>query len=144
MSTTGVSPVKAGPGWPCDWAPKREQMRLGRVPNRDTSRLGTRAEPTHGQDAHATACLTLSLGLLSSLVFEKLPPHPVLRRIVIFCLLSGISYWLAGTAAAGIFALLTAIYRSSGRAWLAALLALPATVGLIWVLADYVLYLSPR
>jgi hypothetical protein len=28
MCITGVSPVQAGPRWPCDWAPKRERTRL--------------------------------------------------------------------------------------------------------------------
>ncbi len=89
-------------------------------------------------------CLTLSLGLLSSLVFEKMPQRRGLLRIVIFCLLGGMNYWLAGTGSAGVFALMTVIYLLRSRAWPAALLALPVTAGVIWILADYVFYLSPR
>jgi hypothetical protein len=89
-------------------------------------------------------CLTLSLGLLFSWVFEKMSQWHVFLRIVIFCFLSGISYWLGGTGAAGIFALMTIIYLLFRRAWLAALLALPATAGVIRVLADYAFYLSPK
>jgi hypothetical protein len=88
-------------------------------------------------------CLTLSLGLLFSWVFEKMPRHRALRTVA-FCLLSGISYWLGGTGAAGIFALMTVIYLLFRRAWLAALLALPATAGIIRILADSVFYLSPK
>ncbi len=89
-------------------------------------------------------CLTLSLGLLLAWVFEQVPQRRALLRIVIFCLLGGISYWLGGTGAAAIFALMTAIYLLRRRAWLAALLALPATAGVIWGLADYVFHLSPQ
>jgi len=89
-------------------------------------------------------CLTLSLGLLFSLVFEKIPRCRVLLRAAIFCLLGGIGYWLGGTGAVSIFALMTVIYLVRSRGWLAVLLALPATAGGIWVLADYVFYLSPR
>jgi hypothetical protein len=95
-------------------------------------------------DHPLVVCLTLSLGLLSSLVFEKIPQHRVVLWLVTFCLLGGINYWLAGTGATGIFAIMTALYLLLRRAWLAALLALPVTAGVIRGLADHSFELSPK
>jgi hypothetical protein len=95
-------------------------------------------------DHPLAAGLTLSLGLLLSLVFEKLPLRRVPLRVVVFGLLAGISYWLGGAGSASVFALMTVIHLLFRRAWLAALLALPVTAGIIWILADHVFYLSPR
>jgi hypothetical protein len=95
-------------------------------------------------DHPLAACLTLSLGLLSSWAFEKLVPSRIPLRLVLLCLVSGLNYWLAGTGAAGIFACMTVVYLLFRRAWLATLVPLPATAGVIWLLADYAFDLSPK
>jgi len=90
------------------------------------------------------ACLALSMGLLFSLVFEWVPLHRAPIRMVVFCLMAAISYWLAGAGAAFIFALMTAVCLLRRRDWLPALVVLPVTAVIIWVLADYVFFLSPK
>ncbi len=91
-----------------------------------------------------SACLALSLGLLFSLVFEKVPLRRASTRTAAFCLMAASSYWLAGAGAAFLFALMTAIYLLRRRNWLASLVVLPVTAAIIWVLADYVFFVSPK
>ncbi len=63
---------------------------------------------------------------------------------MLFCLVGGMDYWLAGTGAAAVFTLMTVLCLLLRRAWLAALLPLPATAGIIWVLAEHAFDLSPK
>jgi hypothetical protein len=94
-------------------------------------------------DHALAACLTLAVGLLFSLVFEKAPVRRRPIRIAVFGLVAGVGYWLGGAGAALVFALLTTVYRLVRRDWIAGLLTLPVTALIIWVLADYVFLLSP-
>ena len=90
------------------------------------------------------ACLTLSLGLLFSLAFEKVPLRRAEVRLLLFVLLAGTCYALGGAGAAFLFTLMTAAHLLCRREWLSAVLVLPAGAALLRVLADYVFYMSPR
>lgn len=88
-------------------------------------------------------CLVVSVGLLLSLGFEKIPIRSLPIRIVIYCLMAAISYWLAGAGGVFIFSLMTTIYLLFIRKeWIPAVLAFPAVVVIIWFLAEYVFHLS--
>ena len=91
------------------------------------------------------ASLTVSLGLLFSLFFERIP----LRRFVIhaplFCIMAAILFWFAGAGGISVFLIMTLIFAIFVRRdWALSLLALPAGFAVIWVLAQYVFLLPPR
>ena len=90
------------------------------------------------------ACLTSSMGLLSSLIFEKMPSRRIPASIVAFCILVGISYWFAGAGAAFVFAAMTVVHLLIRRQWLPGLLAPPAAAVIVWGLAEYVFLMSPK
>ncbi|MEJ2704815.1 MAG: DUF6057 family protein, partial [Sedimentisphaerales bacterium] len=88
-------------------------------------------------------CLVLSLGLLFSLIFEKVPVRKTTIHIAEYCLMAGVSYWLAGAGGVFVFSLMTTIYLLFIRKeWIAAVFAIPAVVAIIWILAEYVFHLS--
>ena len=92
-----------------------------------------------------SACLAMSLGLLCSLIFERLPLRRLVIRAVVYCLMAAVLFWLAGAGGLLIFALMTVIYgifihRDFGLP----VLALPAGFGIIWCLALYVFFIPPR
>jgi hypothetical protein len=92
-----------------------------------------------------TACLTVSMGLLFSLVFEKVPWRGPLVRTGIYGLMAVAGYWLMGTGGLAIFALLTTIYSLLvRRQWTLGVAALPAGAAIIWILADRVFDMSPK
>jgi len=96
-------------------------------------------------DHPLAACLTLSVGLALSYVFQRVALRRDPVRMMVFCLLVAVGYGLAGAGAALVFALLTTIYLAVlHRDWLRALLALPAAAGIVWLLAEYVFYIPPR
>ena len=96
-------------------------------------------------DHPLAACLTLSIGLLFSFVLERVPLRRGPIRMAVFCLMAVISYCLAGAGGVLIFSLMTTVYLFFlRRDWLSAALTLPAAAAIIWVLAEYVFYISPK
>ncbi len=96
-------------------------------------------------DHPLAACLTLCAGLLFSYILERFPLHRRPTRLGVFCLMAGLSYWLAGAGGLFVFALMTTVYLIFlCRDWFSAAFTLPATVALIWALADYVFHMSPK
>lgn len=96
-------------------------------------------------DHPLAACLTLACGLAVSYAFEGIPIRRTPIRMAVFCLLAGMSYWLAGAGAVLIFALMTTVHLLVvHRDWLGALLALPAAAAIAWTLAEYVFVISPK
>lgn len=87
--------------------------------------------------------LAASSGLLLSLLFEQRPLHRPLARIAVFCLMAAVGFWLAGAGALLVFAVMTTIHAIFlRRDWTTAVLALPAGVAIVWVLAQC-LFLIP-
>ena len=94
-------------------------------------------------DHPLAACLASSVGLLFSLGFEKIPIRRIPIRMMIFCLIAAIGYWLAGAGGVFVFSLMSTIYLFFiRRNRLLAILTLPATAAIIWGLAEYVFHLS--
>jgi len=91
------------------------------------------------------ASLAVSLGLLWSLVFERLPLRRFLIRAMVFCLMTTVVFWLTGAGGLLVFLLMTVIYgifvhRDLGLP----LLALPAGFAIVWGLARYVFLIPPQ
>jgi len=96
-------------------------------------------------DHPLAACLTSIAGLLLSLCFEKIPVRKVSIRIVVFCLMTAIGYWIAGAGGVFVFSLMTTIYLLFIRKnWVLAVFTLPVTAVIIWGLAEYMFYMSPK
>jgi hypothetical protein len=92
-----------------------------------------------------TVCLTVSLGLLLSLILERLPLRRPWICVVVCCLLAAVGFWFGAGGTLLVFALMTAIHRTlAHRDWTTVALALPASVATIWVLAEYVFLLPAR
>lgn len=91
------------------------------------------------------ACLTVSLGLLFSLVFERLPLRRLAVRTSVFCLMAVIAFWFTGTGGLLIFSLMTVIYGIFlHRDWLLPILVVPASFAIIWSLAQYLFLIPPQ
>ncbi|UCD51471.1 MAG: hypothetical protein JSW27_02340 [Phycisphaerales bacterium] len=89
------------------------------------------------------ACLTVSLGLLFSLAFERLPWHRASLRLPLYCLLVVVGYALVGAGGVFVFAIMTAIYSLFvRRRWWPSVFVIVASVVLIRGLSEYV-YLLP-
>jgi len=87
--------------------------------------------------------LAVSSGLLLSLLFEQQPLRRPLARVAAFCLMAAVGFWLAGTGALLVFAVMTTLHAIFlRRDWTTAALALPAGAAIVWVLAQY-LFLIP-
>jgi len=96
-------------------------------------------------DHPLAACLTSFIGLLFSLVLERVPLRRTPIRMAVFCLIAAISYIIAGAGGVLIFSLMTMVYLVFlRRDWLAAVLTLPAAVAVIWFLIEYVFHISPK
>ena len=92
-----------------------------------------------------SACLVVSLGLYFSLVFEKLPLRKTFIRVVAYCLLVAVGFWLMGAGGVLVFLLMTVIYAIFvHRNWGLTILAVPASVVLTWGLAQYLFVLPPQ
>jgi hypothetical protein len=92
-----------------------------------------------------TICLAVSMGLLLSLAFERLPVRRPPVRIVACCLLAVLGFWLGGAGTLLIFALMTAIHEVLHRRdWMTISFALPASALLVWALADDVFLIPAR
>jgi hypothetical protein len=91
------------------------------------------------------ACLASSMGLLFSFAFERMPLRRAPGRMVVFCFMAAMCYCLAGAGGVIVFSLMTTIYLFFlRRAWLPAVLTLPAAVLIIGALAEYVFHMSPK
>lgn len=91
------------------------------------------------------ASLTISLGLLFSLVFERLPLRRLVVRAVVFCLTAALLFWLTGAGGLSVFLLMTVIYAIFvHKDWVLSLLALPASCAIVWVLARYAFLIPPQ
>jgi len=91
------------------------------------------------------ACLGVSLGLLFSLVFEKLSFRRLEVRTAAYCLMAAALFWLAGAGGVLILSLMTMIYGIFiRRDFVLSALALPAGCMIVWGLALYVFIMPPR
>jgi hypothetical protein len=91
------------------------------------------------------ASLAVSLGLLCSLVFERLPLRRLPIRAVVYCLVTVLLFWLAGAGGLLVFVLMTIIYAIFVRRdWRLPLLTLPASLAIVWALARYVFLIPPQ
>jgi len=91
------------------------------------------------------ACLTVSLGLLCSLVFERVPLRRSAVRALLYCGVAAGVFWWAGAGGLLVFALMTVIHGVFVRRdWPLAALALPASVAIGWGLAQYVFVIPPQ
>jgi hypothetical protein len=91
------------------------------------------------------ASLTISIGLLFSLVFEGLPLRRLVARTPVFCIMAALLFWLAGAGGLSVFFLMTIIHTIFVRRdWALTLLALPASFAVIWILAQYVFLIPPQ
>jgi MFS family permease len=92
-----------------------------------------------------TLCLAVSLGLLLSLVFQRLPWRRLPGRIVAFCLLAAVGFWLGGGGAVLVFAPLAALHAvRSRRDWATLAIGLPTGLVILWVLTESLFLLPPR
>jgi hypothetical protein len=92
-----------------------------------------------------SACLVVSLGLYFSLVFEKLPLRKTSIRIVAYCLLVAVGFWLMGAGGVLVFLLMTVLYAIFvHRNWGMAIFAVPTSVIITWCLAQYLFVLPPQ
>ncbi len=91
------------------------------------------------------ACLTVSLGLLCSLVFEVLPLRRLVIRAVVYCLMAALIFWLSGAGGLLVFLLMTVIYGIFvHREFKLTILALPASFAIIWGLAQCFFLIPPQ
>ena len=91
------------------------------------------------------ACLAVSLGLLCSLVFERLPLRRFAIRAVAYCLMVAVVVWLTGAGGLLVFSLMSVIYGIFVHGDLALpVLAVPASFAITWGLALYLFLIPPE
>jgi len=91
------------------------------------------------------ACLAISLGLLCSIAFEKVRLPVFVIRVVVYCLIAAVVFWLAGTGGLLVFSLMTVIYAIFiHKDWWLTVPALPAGFAIVWILAQYVFIIPPQ
>jgi len=91
------------------------------------------------------ACLTVSLGLLCSLVFEIVPLRRLVIRAVVYCLMAAVIFWLSGAGGLLVFLLMTVIYGIFvHRDWRLTVLALPASFAITWELTQFLFLIPPQ
>jgi hypothetical protein len=97
--------------------------------------------------------LAVSLGLLLSLIVERSPLRRPLVRVGVFCLVAAAGFCLGGGGTYTILALMTIAYLARPesvetpagvREGLVRLLSLPASLAVVWALAEYVFLLPTR
>ncbi|UCG57728.1 MAG: hypothetical protein JSU70_23045 [Phycisphaerales bacterium] len=90
-------------------------------------------------------CLAVSLGLLLSLAFERLPLRRSVVRLGAYCLMAALGFWLGGGGTLLIFTVVTVVHRIFlHRDWTVVAIALPAGVVISWTLAEYVFLIPVR
>jgi hypothetical protein len=91
------------------------------------------------------ACLTVSLGLLFSLVFQRLPLRSSVVRSAVLLPMAAVAFWLTGTGGLSVFLIMTVIYGIFiHRDFVLTLLALTAGFAIIWGLARYLFLIPPK
>lgn len=91
------------------------------------------------------ACLTVSLGLLCSLVFEIVPLRRLVIRAVVYCLMAAVIFWLSGAGGLLVFLLMTVIHGIFvQRDWRLTVLALPAGFAIAWGLTQFLFLIPPQ
>ena len=100
----------------------------------------------YSQYKHPLAAgLVVSSGLTCSLLFERLPSCRWVVRTITYCLMAAALYWLAGAGGLLIFSLMTVIYGIFiRRDFVLSVLALPAGLGIVWYLTQYVFLVLPQ
>ncbi|MBN2314978.1 MAG: hypothetical protein JXM79_13685 [Sedimentisphaerales bacterium] len=92
-----------------------------------------------------TVCLVVSLGLVWSLIFERLSLRTLVVRIIVYCLMSAVLFGLAGAGGLLIFSFMTVIYGIFVRRdFVFSALAIPVGFGIVWCFAQYVFLVLPR
>ena len=92
-----------------------------------------------------SACLAISLGLVLSLTFEKLPLRQPLLRALAGCLMAVFGFWLGGAGTWLAFALMALVHEVVvHRRWMAITLALSASAIVILALAQHVFLIPTR
>ncbi len=98
-------------------------------------------------------CLAVSLGMLLSLIVEKLPSRRPFGRGAVFCLIAAAGFWLGAGGTFTTLALMTIVRLVrpnsvqapvSNRENLIHLLALAGSLAVVWTLAEYVFLLPAR
>jgi len=90
-------------------------------------------------------CLTVSLGLLCSLVFEIVPLRRLVIRAVVYCLMAAVIFWLSGAGGLLVFLLMTVIYGIFvHRDWRLTVLALLASFAITWGLTQFLFLIPPQ
>jgi hypothetical protein len=99
-----------------------------------------------GRYKHALpACVVVSLGLLSSLVFERLPLRRPAARALACCGMAAVVFWWAGGGGLLVFALMTVVHELLVRRhWRLPALAVPVSLVIVWGLARYVFLLPTQ
>lgn len=89
------------------------------------------------------ASLTVCMGLLFSLVFEKVPCRRAPVRIGLYGLLAALGYAVMGAGGVAVFALMTVVHGARDRRRVVvALPAIPIALAVVWGVSEYV-YLLP-
>ena len=91
------------------------------------------------------ASLTVSLGLLCSLVFEIIPLRRLVIRAVIYCLMAAVIFWFSGAGGLSVFLIMTVIYAIFvHKDWRLTLLALITSFAIAWGLTRYLFLIPPQ
>ena len=91
------------------------------------------------------ACFVVSSGLACSVIFEKLPVRRLVIRIIAYCLMAAVLFWLAGAGGVVIFAFMTILYGIFiRRDFVLSALAMPVGLGIVWSFAQDVFLILPR
>lgn len=91
------------------------------------------------------ACLAVSVGLLCSLILERLPWRRPAIRAAVYCAMAAVVFWLAGAGGLFILSLMTVIYGVFVRKdWRLPVLAVAAGLAIIWGSARYLFLISPQ
>jgi hypothetical protein len=92
-----------------------------------------------------SACLTVSLGLLCSLLFETIPLRRLVFRAVAYCIMTALIFWLSGAGGLSVFLLMTVIYAIFvHRDWRLTVLAPLASFVVTWGLAQFLFLIPPQ
>ncbi len=92
-----------------------------------------------------SACLTVSLGLLCSLVFEKIPLRKLLIRTMVFSIMAAVIFWLSGAGGLLVFLLMTLIYGIFvHRDFRLTILVILISLVITWGLNHFLFLMPPR
>jgi len=90
-------------------------------------------------------CLTVSLGLLCSLLFEIIPSRRSVIRASAYCLMAAVIFWLSGTGGLSVFLLMTVIYAIFiHRDWRLTIPAPLASFAVVWGMTEFLFLIPPQ